>query len=127
MSTAFAMTIATGFLLALMVFRDHDIGGEIWGPVAGATALVASILTFAVHRSSSRVGRASILLLWVAVISLGIAGAFEHAEPVLPGSLDQRWRPPLVPLVYSLFGAVGIMIVLARARVVAGSRATSRG
>ncbi|MEX1335079.1 MAG: hypothetical protein AB1Z66_07255 [Candidatus Limnocylindrales bacterium] len=50
MSTAFAMTIATGFLLALMVFRDHDIGGEIWGPVAGATALVAGNHTVALQR-----------------------------------------------------------------------------
>ena len=62
-STAVAMAIASGSLLALMVLRGHAIGGEIWGPIAGIMALAASILTFAVHRSSGRVGRSAIVLL----------------------------------------------------------------
>jgi hypothetical protein len=119
------MAIASGSLLALMVLRGHDIGGEIWGPIAGVMAVSASILTFAVHRSSGRVGRTAIALPWIVVIVLGVAGTLEHADPVLPGFLDQRTRPPLVPLVYSMLGVVGIMMVFARSRGVEDSGATA--
>ena len=54
--------------------------------------------------------------------ALGVAGTFDHAAPVLPEYLDPRIRPALVPLVYTLLGAIGIALLVGRSRLPAGPR-----
>ena len=111
-----AMVLACGFLLAFMLWRGHATGGEIWGLVAAFAAFAASILALAVRPGGSRVGLAAVVLLWMVAISLGVAGTFDHAAPVLPHYLDQRPRPPLVPLIYAMYGVVGIAMAVSRSR-----------
>ncbi len=111
-----SLVVAYAILLATMLERGHAAGGEIWGLIATVVGLAASILTLVVLHSSRRAVRVAVVVLWMFVLSLGVTGTLDHAAPVLVEYLDQRPRPPLVPLVYAVFGMVGIWVVVANRR-----------
>ena len=108
---ATALVLASCALLAVMAVRGHDVGGEVWGLVTAVLAVGASLATRSALRSGRRRDRLATAALWLVVACLGIAGTFDHAAAVLPEYLDQRTRPALVPLVYTLLGAIGIRLL----------------
>lgn len=122
-----ALALTSCVLLAVMAVRGHDIGGEAWGLVAAVFAVGASIATWSALRSGRRGELVATGLLWLVVAALGIAGTFDHAPSVLPEYLDQRARPALVPLVYTLLGGIGIGLLVGRARSSVGPSANGKG
>lgn len=108
------LVLAAAAVVAVMAVRGHDVGGEVWGLVAAVLAVGASIATRSALRSGRRIDRLASGSLWLVVIGLGISGAFDHAAAVLPEYLDQRARPPLMPLVFVLLGGIGLALLAGR-------------
>ncbi len=117
-----ALVLTSCALLAAMAARGHDTGGEVWGLVTAVFAVGASFATWSALRTGRRRDRVATAALWLIVAALGVAGTFDHAAPVLPEYLDQRPRPVLVPLVYTLLGAIGIGLLVGRSRLPASAR-----
>ncbi len=90
----------------------HNTGPELYGVLAAVLAVVAAAANLVLLRSSRTPGPAvvAVVALWGLIALAGVAGTIAHiVGPVAGhGPVDLRPRPVMAPLVFTLFGAVGV-------------------
>jgi hypothetical protein len=99
--------VASAGLLAVLM-ADHTIGGEIDGVIVAGIAVVTGIAgVVSLVRGGTR--RRWVLAAWLVVAAGGVMGYLDHDAPPHPGRpiLDERPRPPLAPLVFTVIGLAG--------------------
>ena len=108
-ATAVVTVLALGLLVDLLLV-NHTIGEEIWGPIVASAALAVGVfsLVYLAADGRSRGIRFALLAFWAAVAFLGYGGYNDHRLPRPADTLtDQRPRPPLAPLAFTVLGIVG--------------------
>ena len=115
--------VALGCLAVLLLLLSvrHTTGGEVDGLLVAASGIGVGVvsLAFILGRRQHRLGRVLLVALWVALAAGGVSGYDEHAAVPAPGhapSADQRPRPPLAPLVFTVFGIAGAAALLVGSR-----------
>jgi hypothetical protein len=103
------VTIGCAAVLLLLLSVNHTIGGEVDGPSVAAYGIVVGLLSliFLIAAGRHRLAFGILLVLWVLLAVSGVDGYVQHAKAVTPASADQRERPALAPLVFTVFGVIG--------------------
>jgi peptidoglycan/LPS O-acetylase OafA/YrhL len=104
------VTTASLVVLAILLANRHTIGEEIWGPVTAAGGVLVGVLSLAylARRGRSRVARYALYALWLTVAFFGFGGYNDHRLPRPADTItDQRERPPLAPLMFTVWGIAG--------------------
>jgi hypothetical protein len=121
-----AATAASAVLLAVLLV-DHTAGGELEGVIVAAIATATGLLAlWSVRRGGAR--RRLVIVLWLVVAAGGGIGYADHQAQPHPGRpvLDDRPRPPLAPLVFTVIGLAGAVAAPARRRDPLAGAATAR-
>ena len=107
------LTLGSGGLLVDLVLVGHLNGGEIWGLItaAGAVLVGALSLAFLAVRGRNRVVQIGLIALWLTIAFFGFGGYNSHRMALPEGTVDSRPRPPLAPLVFSGIGIAGALFL----------------
>ena len=111
-TTAIAL-VSLGLLVDLLLV-GHTVGEEIWGPVTAAVAALTAGLSlgFLAVRGRSRAARIGLYALWLTVAFFGFGGYNDHRLRWATDTVtDQRARPPLAPLVFTVMGIAGAVVL----------------
>jgi hypothetical protein len=113
-------TIASLALLVDLLVVGHTSGEEIWGLVTAAGAAVVGALSYAYLAVGARsfAGRLALYALWATVAFFGFGGYNSHRLPVPAGTVEERERPPLAPLVFTVIGVAGAVSLRSGAKEV---------
>ena len=108
-----ALTVASLALLADLLLVRHTTGGEVWGPITAALALLTGALSsgFLAKGGRSRAVRIGLIALWLTVAFFGFGGYNDHRLAPRPDAVDQLPRPPLAPLVFTGIGLAGAVVL----------------
>lgn len=107
-----AATALSAVLLAILV-ADHMTGSEVEGVVVAAIAVIVGVAGI-VSLMKGGAGRRVVIGLWLLVALGGGIGYLDHGSLPKPGHpvLDDRPRPPLAPLVFTVIGLAGAASLL---------------
>ena len=111
-------TVASLALLVDLLLVGHTSGEEIWGPITAALATAVGVLSYAylARHARNRLGRLAIYALWATVAFFGFGGYNDHRLPVPSGTIEERSRPPLAPLVFTVIGITGAVVLRSGAK-----------
>lgn len=101
------LTLASAGLLAVLA-ANHTIGGEIDGVFVAGIAVATGIAgVISLARGGTR--RRWVIAAWLVVAAGGVMGYIDHDAPPHSGRpvLDDRHRPPMAPLVFTVIGIAG--------------------
>lgn len=104
------ITVGSFALLVDLLLAGHTVGEEIWGPVTAVATTVVGLLSlaFVAVGGRSRVARIVLYSLWAMVAFFGFGGYNDHRLPRPADTItDQRERPPLAPLAFTVMAIVG--------------------
>ena len=107
------ITLASLALLADLLLVRHTTGGEIWGPITAALAVLTGALSLAFLsvRGHNRAIRIGLIALWLTIAFFGFGGYNDHRVAPRADAADQRPRPPLAPLVFTGMGLAGAVVL----------------
>jgi peptidoglycan/LPS O-acetylase OafA/YrhL len=102
--------LSAGLLVDLLLV-GHTSGEELWGPVTAAFGAVVGTLafTYLALRGRSRAARILLYALFLTVAFFGYGGYNDHRLPTPAGVVDERTRPPLAPLTFTVLGIAGAL------------------
>lgn len=106
------ITIGSLGLLIDLLLVGHTTGEELWGVVTAvlATTVGGLSVTYLATRSRGRVARFLLYALWLTVAFFGFGGYNDHRLPRPADTVsDQRERPALAPLVFTVIGIGGAL------------------
>jgi hypothetical protein len=104
------VTLGSLGLFVDLLLVGHTTGEEIWGPITAASASVVGLLSlaFMAAHGRSRVALAVLYSLWAMVAFFGFGGYNDHRLSRPADTItDQRQRPPLAPLIFTVAGIAG--------------------
>jgi len=110
MRVSAVITIGSIAMLGDLLLVGHTTGEQIWGPITAAGGALVGLLSlaFLAVRGRSRVALIVLYTLWAVVAFFGFGGYNDHRLPRPADTVtDQRERPPLAPLMFTVWGIAG--------------------